>query len=146
MVNQKINKAVIGLGSNINPNENIARAIALLTERLNIVKASAFQWTKPVGYVNQDDFKNGSVLVETPLELETLKRELKAIEKALGRPRQDCRGRKTPAIKSGPRTIDLDITVWNNKVVDQDLYKREFLHSAALELIPNLYIEEESFQ
>ena len=138
MVNQKINKAVIGLGSNINPNENIARAIALLTERLNIVKASAFKWTKPVGYVNQDDFKNGSVLVETPLELEALKKELKAIEKALGR--------KTPAIKSGPRAIDLDITVWNNKVVDQDLYKREFLRSAALELIPNLYMKEESFQ
>ena len=138
MVRQKINNAVIGLGSNINPNENIARAIALLTERLNIIKTSVFKWTKPVGYVHQDNFKNGSVLVETPLELEVLKKELKAIEKALGR--------KTPAIKSGPRTIDLDITVWNNKVVDQDLYKREFLRSAALELIPGLYIEEEDQQ
>ena len=111
-----------------------------------LFRSSAFKWTKPFGYVNQDDFKNGSVLVETPLELEVLKKELKAIEKALGRPRQSCRGRKTPAIKSGPRTIDLDITVWNNKVVDQDLYKREFLRSAALELIPGLYIEEEDQQ
>ena len=60
----------------------------------------------------------------------TLKKKLTEIEKRMGR--------KKSNIKYGPRTIDLDIVVFNNKVLDKDFYQRDFLKNSCLELLPNL--------
>ena len=86
--------------------------------------------TKPIGPVAQDNFINGAVLLETALGMERLRTEFKEIESNLGR--------KTTDDPSGPRTIDLDIIVWNGTVVDEDFYKRGYLRQSVLELIPDL--------
>jgi 2-amino-4-hydroxy-6-hydroxymethyldihydropteridine diphosphokinase len=125
-----MNKAVIGLGSNIDARANIARARKLLKQRFSVIGESAFVRTKPVGYLKQDDFINGSVYIETAQSRPLLKRQLKTMEKELGR--------RASRIKSGPRTIDMDIVVFNGRIVDKDFYKREFLKNAVLELLPGL--------
>lgn len=124
------NNAIIGLGSNVNPKENIKKAQDLLAEKFKILGKSKFLQTKPIGYLEQADFINGSIKIETSLNFEELKRELKSLEKQLGR---------TPSpIKYGPRTIDLDIIVYNREITDEDFYERYFVKEAALELIPEL--------
>jgi len=47
-------------------------------------------------------------------------------------------GRDRSLPKFGPRTIDLDILIWNKKVVDEDYYKRDFLRKGVEEIIPDL--------
>jgi len=125
-----MNKAVIGLGSNIDPKENIAKARELLKNRFCVIGESAFVRTKPVGFTQQDDFINGSVCIETDQSEAKLKKLLKSMEKKLGR--------RASRIKFGPRTIDMDIVVFNGRVVDNDFYEREFLKSSVLELLPEL--------
>jgi len=125
-----MNKAIIGLGSNINPAENIIKARKILAEQFIILSESDFVQTKPVGYQEQSDFINGAVLIETNMTLTPLKDSLKKLENFLGREKSD--------IPSGPRTIDLDIVVFNDDVVDNDFYEREFLKKSVLKLLPEL--------
>jgi 2-amino-4-hydroxy-6-hydroxymethyldihydropteridine diphosphokinase len=81
-----------------------------------------------VGFKEQAPFLNGALLIETELDAAALKIRLREIETALGRVRAEN--------KYGPRTIDLDILVWNGEVVDDDVYEREFLKSSIVELLP----------
>jgi len=125
-----MNKAIIGLGSNIDPKKNISQARQLIADHYKMLKESSFVQTKPVGYVDQDDFINGSIYIETQLNYDQLKANLKIFENQLGR--------TGSPIKNGPRTIDLDIIIWNEKVKDKDFYERDFLRESVLELIPHL--------
>ena len=125
-----MNQAVIGLGSNIAPQENIQKAKGILGRKFRIVSESRFRTTHPIGNTRQPDFINGSVLIETASGIDELKAALKAIESQLGRD-----GSQDPF---GPRTIDLDIVVWNKTVVDRDFYRREYLKHSVLELLPDL--------
>lgn len=128
-----MNQAIIGLGSNIDPQKNIANARKILSEQFALISESAFIQTKPVGYADQDDFINGAVLLTTKLDENGLKQKLKAIEKHLGR--------TASQIKSGPRSIDLDILVFNGKIVDPDVYTRDFLQNSIRELLPAFTIK-----
>ena len=121
---------IVGLGSNIDPQKNIPAARRLLAQEFHVLKESAFVRTKPIGYSDQEDFVNGSVYLETSLKQDALKTKLKQLEKLLGR--------EVSAIKFGPRTIDMDIVVFNGKVVNKDFYERDFLKKAVLELLPDL--------
>ena len=123
-------EVVIGLGSNIDPEANLELAVLELKSRFKVSKRSQWTRTKPIGIQDQPDFYNGALLMETELEQQSLKKELKRIEDLLGR------DRSLP--KFGPRTIDLDILIWNKKVVDEDYYKRGFLRKGGEEIIPNL--------
>lgn len=125
-----MNKVIIGLGSNIDPEQNIQKAKEILIQNYQVLTESHFEVTKPIGGIDQPDFINGAVLLETILNMEELKIALKQIESSLGRDMQHDR--------KGPRTIDLDIIVWNDKIVDQDFYNREFLRKFVLELLPDL--------
>ena len=125
-----MNKVILGLGSNIDPENNIKKAKELITQKFTVLGKSQFTQTKPIGYLNQDDFINGTIYIETALTLNKLKTVLKTIEQELGR--------SASTIKSGPRTIDIDIIVFNEQVVDQDFYTRDFLKKSTLEIIPNL--------
>lgn len=124
------NQAAVGIGSNINPEENIEKAIKFLSNEHALLTKSTFIKTVPIGYANQPDFLNGSVLIETSFTFEQFSNYLKNVEKILGRVKM--------ANKYGPRTIDLDIIVWNNKIVDKDFYERDFLKKSILELLPSL--------
>ena len=123
-------EVVIGLGSNIDPEANLEQAVLELKSRFKVSKRSKWTRTKPIGIQDQPDFYNGALLIETELEQQSLKKELKRIEDILGR------DRTLP--KFGPRTIDLDILIWNKKVVDEDYYERDFLRKGVEEIIPDL--------
>jgi 2-amino-4-hydroxy-6-hydroxymethyldihydropteridine diphosphokinase len=123
-------EVVIGLGSNIDPEANLEQAVQELKSRFKVSKRSQWIRTKPIGIQDQPDFYNGALLMETELEQQSLKQELKRIEDILGR------DRSLP--KFGPRTIDLDILIWNKKVVDEDYYERDFLRKGVEEIIPDL--------
>ena len=123
-------EVVIGLGSNIDPEANLEQAVLELKSRFKVSKRSQWTRTKPIGIQDQPDFYNGALLMETELEQQSLKKELKRIEDILGR------DRSLP--KFGPRSIDLDILIWNKKVVDEDYYERDFLRKGVEEIIMDL--------
>lgn len=128
--NVKPNIAVIGVGSNIYPRKNILGAKKLLSKGPEILAQSKFIKTKPIGYQAQPDFTNGAFLIKTTLTRRMLRKQLKSIETQLGR--------FQTTLKYGPRTIDLDIIIWNNQVISKDFQTRRFVRQAALELLPNL--------
>jgi 2-amino-4-hydroxy-6-hydroxymethyldihydropteridine diphosphokinase len=121
-----MNECIIGIGSNIDAQLNIPEMLRLLGTDVQIVQVSKMIQTKPIGLINQADYTNGAVRIRTEMELETLTSYLKELEDRMGRDRSQQ--------KFGPRNIDLDILVWNNVVVDQDYYTRDFLRSSAEEL------------
>ena len=125
-----MNRAVIAFGSNINPVQNIQKAKEKIARKHRIISESEFVMTKPIGFLGQPDFLNGSALIETSADFDGLKAELKNIETNLGRIHT--------AEKNSPRPIDLDIVVWNDKLVDEDFYQREFLKKSVLEVLPEL--------
>ncbi|RKD92350.1 2-amino-4-hydroxy-6-hydroxymethyldihydropteridine diphosphokinase [Mangrovibacterium diazotrophicum] len=118
-----MNSAIISIGSNIDPEQNIAKMLALMEKDCRVLMVSELVRTKPIGIEDQPDFVNGAALVETELTQVDFKQYLKSVEDALGR------DRSLP--KFGPRTMDLDIVVWNGEIVDEDYYTRDFLRDAA---------------
>ncbi len=121
------NEVIVGLGSNIDPDNNIELALDNLIDVFDVIKVSDLVRTKPIGITNQADFINGAVLLKTGFTNEKVKMILKDIENRLGRDRS--------APKYGPRTIDLDIVVWNGNVVDPDFYSRDFVRSSVQQLL-----------
>jgi len=124
--NKDINKCVIGIGSNINPEKNIESTIMILKKELQVKAISSWIKTKPIGIVDQDNFTNGAVRIYTTMNKEELTHYLKKLEDRLGR------DRTLP--KFGPRVIDLDVIVWNGEIVDDDYYKRDFVKKTVDEL------------
>jgi dihydroneopterin aldolase / 2-amino-4-hydroxy-6-hydroxymethyldihydropteridine diphosphokinase len=106
-------RVFITVGSNIDPVANLRAAIQRLREEqaLSVIAISPVYRTAPVGKVDQADFLNAAVLVNTTLSPEELKGGvLQPIEQALGRVRS--------VDKNAPRTIDLDISLYNYQIVD----------------------------
>lgn len=123
-----MNRAIIAIGSNIEPHRHVEAAIAALAGSLRLLGRAATRVTKPIGFADQPDFVNTAVLIETALDAPALKDFLRSVEDRLGRVRT--------ANKSAPRTIDLDIIVFNGLVTDADVHTRDFLRQAVLELWP----------
>lgn len=121
-----MNTSIISIGSNINAETNISKMLEILGKEVEIKKISSLLKTKPIGIENQPDFINGVVKIRTSRSKEELNFFLKRIEYQLGR------NRKGP--KFGPRTMDLDIMVWNNEIVDEDYYERDFLRKLIEEI------------
>ncbi|HAC66366.1 MAG TPA: 2-amino-4-hydroxy-6-hydroxymethyldihydropteridine diphosphokinase [Cyanothece sp. UBA12306] len=114
-----MNYILLSVGSNINPVENFKAASDILAEEQILIDCSSAIVTKPCGYQHQADFLNAAFYLKTSMDHSTLNCSLKGIEKRLGRI-------KTP-IKSGPRTIDLDIIVWNGQIVRDEFYHYEYV-------------------
>lgn len=128
----KLNEVVIGVGSNIDPESNIKEAKKAVELTHDLIKTSSFIETEPIGCKNQNNFLNGAFLIETEMDTLTLKSWLKNLEEKLGRVKSEN--------KNGPRTIDLDIIIWNREVVDNEVYERKFLLNSINELLPELKI------
>jgi 2-amino-4-hydroxy-6-hydroxymethyldihydropteridine diphosphokinase len=122
----KTNTCFIGIGSNIHADKNIQKMLEILPNHVEVIKVSSLIRTKPIGIKNQPDYTNGAVKITTQLNKEKLNCVLKAIENQLGRNRNEK--------KFGPRTMDLDIVIWNGKVVDKDYYSRDFLQKSIQEI------------
>jgi len=119
-------ECIIGIGSNIEPEQNIAAALFFLRQEQELIAISTFIKTSPIGIPDQPDFLNGAAKVLTEMEMAEFKNYLKNIEKRLKR------DRTTP--KYGPRTIDLDLVKWDGEIIDQDYYKRDFLKTVVDEI------------
>jgi len=132
-------RVYLGIGSNLgNRKQNINKALALLEEnKIKVKKVSHIIETEPVGGPKQDKFLNAALQAETILKPRQLLNKLKEIEKKLGRRR---------TTRFGPRTIDLDILLYDNlKVKTKDLtvphlrmFEREFVLKPLNEIAPNL--------
>jgi len=125
-----MNKALISCGSNIDPYENMEKARKLISERFHVLGHTPLEITKPVGFVDQPDFVNAAIQVETDLGIESLTRVLHGFEEELGRVRTENR--------FGPRTIDLDVLVYGGELVDWDVYTRGFLKRQVKAFYPDL--------
>ena len=121
-----MNDCIIGIGSNIEADQNIPIMLGFLGGRVEIIQVSQMVKTKPIGIAEQADYTNGAVRIRTEMSLDALSSYLKALEDQMGRDRTQP--------KFGPRNIDLDILIWNNTVVDQDYFTRDFLRNSAAEL------------
>ncbi len=121
-----MNDCIIGIGSNIDADKNISEMLRLLETKVEIIQVSQMVQTKPIGINEQADYTNGAVRIKTEMSLKALSVYLKALEDQMGRDRSQP--------KFGPRNIDLDILTWNNTIIDQDYYTRDFLRNSASEL------------
>jgi 2-amino-4-hydroxy-6-hydroxymethyldihydropteridine diphosphokinase len=122
-----MNEAIIGIGSNIEAEKNIPQMLEILKMKVEVLKVSTMIRTKPIGIENQADYTNGAVRIQTIYNYTQLNTLLKNIEDEMGRDRS--------APKFGPRCIDLDIVVWNGKIVDEDYYTRDFLQKSVQEIV-----------
>ena len=119
--------AILSVGSNIEPQTNVRRAAEILAQEHRLLDESRFIQTAPDGFQDQPDFLNGAFYVATNDDYDTFNQYLKAVEKRLGRV-------KGP-IKSGPRTIDLDIIVWNGRVVHADYPAKDYTRDPVDEIL-----------
>lgn len=133
---------VLLLGSNIDKERNLPRALALLDELTRVVAVSAVYESAPVGLEEQPPYFNAAVLIETELTAVGIKRTLiGAVEQALRRVRT--------ADKNAPRTIDLDIVLYDDgvftytgddgrsrRVPDPDLLKFPHVAVPVADLLP----------
>ncbi|WP_144513499.1 2-amino-4-hydroxy-6-hydroxymethyldihydropteridine diphosphokinase [Bacillus sp. FJAT-22090] len=106
-----MNIAYVSLGSNIgNRLHYLQRAVQLLREssRIEVEKVSSIYETDPVGYVDQSPFLNMVVELKTSLSPHELLKKCNEIEAELGRTRE---------IHWGPRTVDLDILLYNEEIM-----------------------------
>lgn len=127
-----MNTAYIALGSNLsNREEFLANAIHMLEEHeeIEVTEKSAVYETAPVGYTDQSDFLNMVVEVRTSLSSLPLLDYCQEIEKELGRRR---------VIKWGPRTIDLDILLFNheNMKAERLTIPHPHMHERAFVMVP----------
>ena len=100
----------LGLGSNLgNRQDNLDRALGLLSERLRIDKVSAVYETEPVGSADQPRFLNLVCQVHTGLPPMGLLTLAKGIELKLGR---------TFVRPNAPRPIDIDILFYGDQVIE----------------------------
>ena len=138
-----LTKAFVGLGANLGPREvTLLRAVDLLGAEpgVQVLEVSALRETTPVGNVDQPEFLNGAVAVETSLSARELLNALLRVERELGRVRDGTRW--------GPRTIDLDLLLFGDEVVDEPglqvphprLHERRFALEPLAELEPELEI------
>jgi 2-amino-4-hydroxy-6-hydroxymethyldihydropteridine diphosphokinase len=101
----------LSLGSNLgNKEKNLARAGRLLGERgVEILAASSIYLTEPVDKADQPWFANQVLEVRSPLDPPSLLRLAKSIEKKM---------KRVPTVAKGPRTIDIDILLAGEIVLD----------------------------
>jgi len=133
-------RAYLGIGSNLGDKERyLSDAMEALRAHSLIVVKRISEWiqTKPYGGVEQDDFLNGVVEIETLLGPEELLAALHEIEAAAGRER---------TVRWGPRTLDLDILFYDRICYESedlviphpDLENRSFVLKPLCSIVPDL--------
>ncbi|HUB50979.1 MAG TPA: 2-amino-4-hydroxy-6-hydroxymethyldihydropteridine diphosphokinase [Terracidiphilus sp.] len=109
--------AFIGLGANLPSNTGapaatLTAALRHISAMGRLVARSSLYSTAPVGYADQPRFINAVIEIDTPLGPRKLLESLLAIERAFGRDRAN-------AIPNGPRTLDLDILLYDDSIVNE---------------------------
>jgi len=135
-----VTTAYVGIGSNLDdPRAQVLNAFSEL-DRLphtRVVKKSSLYRTAPIGHADQPDFINAVAQLETGLPAERLLAELHAIEARHGRQR---------SFPNAPRTLDLDLLLFGNAVIDTGNLKvpHPRMHERAFVLLPLVEIAPEA--
>lgn len=102
--------AYISVGSNVDPEANIRQGLSMLGETYGALRLSPVYRSTAVGFEG-DDFLNLVAAFETDAPVETVAEALDEIENRCGRIRN--------GIRFGPRTLDLDLILFGDLVIDQ---------------------------
>lgn len=123
--------AYLLLGSNSgNRLGNLNTALDIIKQKTGSIEMESYVYeTEAWGIKEQHSFLNKAVAIKTLLAPEQLLLELKMIEQEVGR---------TKSIKWGPREIDIDILLYDDKIVDTSTLKipHPFLHLRKFTLLP----------
>ncbi|MBT8444025.1 MAG: 2-amino-4-hydroxy-6-hydroxymethyldihydropteridine diphosphokinase [Gammaproteobacteria bacterium] len=130
-------RAFVGAGSNIEPLENLRKAMAALEKRFGALSMSSLYRTTSVGFEGED-FLNLVVSFETDLPVDEVVAALDEIEARAGRRREGSR--------FSSRTLDLDLLLYGDRVVDRagltlprdDILEYAFVLGPLAELEPDL--------
>jgi 2-amino-4-hydroxy-6-hydroxymethyldihydropteridine diphosphokinase len=137
--------AYLSLGSNLGDREHFLRSAMERLRSLGELRAvSRLYETEPVEFTAQPDFLNCAAVLATELEPEALLAGLRAIEHALGRPNRDGTTPAVAEIPKGPRTIDLDILLFDDRVLAGEtlkvphpaMHERRFVLATLAEIAP----------
>jgi len=118
---------LIGMGSNIEPERHLCAAAGAIRERFPDAVFSSVYRSAAVGMDNAADFLNACCLIDTVMEFARLNAWLKQLEDAHGRDRSQGSWKS--------RTLDLDVLMWGDKVVGDDLYRYAHVYVPAAELV-----------
>ena len=139
-----MNKCYIGIGSNLaSPKKQVLLAIETLdlAEDIVITKKSSLYETKPVDYLEQPDFINAVIEIETDIFPSSLLAKLQRVECNQGRVRDKAR-------RYGPRIIDIDILLYSDRILCTEelvipaskMLERAFVLYPLAEICPHHYI------
>lgn len=134
-------EALLSVGSNIGDKiVNCRKGMDALTTAGNIklIKQSRFYKTEPVDYTDQAWFVNGAFKIRTDLGPNELFEKIKGIERNAGR--------RSQSIRYGPRILDLDILLYDDRVIDTEtlkiphprMHKRRFVLMPVCDIDPNI--------
>ena len=132
-------KAYLSLGSNIgNARENLRAAIRALQSWGEVAAQSPAYATEPVDYKAQPWFINCTIVLHTDQTPQQLMAAILAIESRMGRTRSQS------SADQGPRTIDIDIVLYDEVVVESEdlkiphprMHQRRFVLEPLAEIAP----------
>jgi 2-amino-4-hydroxy-6-hydroxymethyldihydropteridine diphosphokinase len=137
-----MNTAYVALGANLgDPAATVRAAFGALANlpESRVVHCSSLYRTAPVGIAEQPEFINAVAMLETTLAPEALLNALLEVEQRFGRIRAE---------KNGPRTLDLDLLLYDDQFIDQPhltlphprLHLRAFVLYPLAEIAPTLVI------
>ncbi len=140
-ITRKRHTVYLGLGSNLGDKRGyLNKAVEELgmDSSIKVFKVSEYIETEPYGPVDQPDFLNAVMEIETPLEAEELLSIIHDIEQEAGR---------EILIHWGPRTLDIDILLYDDEVINTasltiphpEMHKREFVLKPLAEIAPFVY-------
>lgn len=100
----------VGMGSNVEPEDHVARALEALEETFGPLEVSSIYQTPALGFEG-DDFLNLVVAFSSELPVSAVVAQLRRIEAEHGRRRGDLR--------YGPRTLDLDLLLYGDQILEE---------------------------
>ena len=133
-------RVFVAVGSNIDPDRNVIEALRRISSEVCILAISTVYLSEAMGRPEQSPYYNCVVEIDTNISPENLKALLGTIEEDLGR-------RRGPD-KNAPRTIDLDLILYDDLVLktekitlpDPEILRRPFLAVPLHELAPDLIL------
>lgn len=138
MNNRIWTKVFLSLGSNMGqPEANLAKAIELLKDEFTrIINISQIYKTGAWGMIEQQDFLNQVILIETRLAPRELLNYILALEAKMGRERK---------LRYGPRVIDIDIIFYDDIIINESglniphplMHERNFVLIPMKEIAPD---------
>ena len=128
---EELHEAYLNIGSNIEPKRNLPRAIRLL-RRFGEVKAISNVWESHAFGSNGPNFLNTCILFLTPLDARDLKEQvIRPVEAELGRVRGPD--------KYAPRTIDIDIILYDDEPFGWEFWSNAFVVVPLADLLPDYH-------